>query len=163
MANPLDEKWLMEESAALALIEALNLQLGTSFQLVEHWDRPDVVIEEQASGQRIGVEVTHLFYDDEEARMFVGRSREENHAPEYIGEYIRRLNALLKQKAEKAKGYAHKDPLGLLVRVVSPIFHTHDFRVYADRVVVPPSDFQYIWLLFYDFLAHRWAVLERLR
>lgn len=163
MEHPLDEKWLMEESAALALVEIFNLQQGTYFEIVAHFDRPDVVIEDKKSGQRIGVEVTHLFYDDAEARMFLGRSRQENHPPEYIEEYINRLNGLLQQKAEKAKGYGHADPLALLIRVVSPVFHTHDFKVYASKIIVPASDFKYIWLLFYDFIAHRWTVLEQLR
>lgn len=163
MGRPLDEKWLMEESAALALVEILNLQQGTCFEIVRHYDRPDIVIEDKLSGWRIGVEVTHLFYDDAEARIFLGRSREVEHSPEYIEEYIKRLNALLQQKAEKAKGYAHTDPLALLIRVVSPVFHTHDFEAYAPKIIVPASDFRYIWLLFYDFYVHRWTVIEQLR
>lgn len=159
----LDEKWLLEESAALSLIETLNLEQGASFQIVSHSDRPDIVIEEQQTGQRIGVEVTHLFYDAEEARILLGRAKMTNHPPEYIEEYVKRLNALLKQKAEKVKGYNHQYPLALLIRIVSPVFHTHDFDAYADRIIVPPSDFIYIWLLFYDVFDHRWALLKRLR
>ncbi|OLN33455.1 hypothetical protein [Desulfosporosinus metallidurans] len=163
MSDLLDEKWLIEESAALALVETLNLQQGTNYEILKHADRPDIVIENKLDGTLLGVEVTHLFYDSEEARLVFGRSREQGHPPEYIEEYIRRLNALLQQKSEKAKGYNHEYPLALLIRVVSPVFHMYDFKAYASRIVVPPSDFQIIWLLFYDFRKRRWTLLEQLR
>ncbi|WP_068962731.1 hypothetical protein [Desulfosporosinus sp. BG] len=163
MADLFDEKWLLEESAAQALVQTLNTQQETSYEIVEHADRPDIVIENQLDGRRLGVEVTHLFYDSEEARLIFGRSHEHDHPPEYIEQYIGRLNALLQQKSEKAKGYSHEYPLALLIRVVSPLFHMYNFKTYASRIVVPPSDFQIIWLLFYDFLERRWTILERLR
>jgi len=163
LADSFDEKWLIEESAAQALVEILNIQKGTSYEIILHADRPDIVIENQLDGTRLGVEVTHLFYDSNEARFVFGRSHEHGHPPEYIGEYIRRLNALLQQKSEKSKGYNHEYPLALLIRVVSPLFHMYDFKAYASRIVVPPSDFKIIWLLFYDFLVRRWTIIEQLR
>lgn len=165
MVDFLDEKWLIEESAALALVEILNLQQGKNYKILMHEDRPDIVIENQTDGTRLGVEVTHLFYDAEEARHVFGRSRELDHppAPDYINRYVQRLNALLQQKTEKAKGYNHEYPLALLIRVVSPIFHMCNFKYYASSIVVPPSDFEIIWLLFYDFVERRWALLKRLR
>ena len=163
MTELLDEKWLIEESAALALVEILNLQLGMKYEIVRHADRPDIVIENQLDGTRLGVEVTHLFYDSEEARYILGRSHQQAHSPEYIEEYIQRLNALLQQKSEKAKGYNHEYPLALLIRVVSPLFHMLNFDAYKSRIVLPTSDFQIIWLLFYDFLERRWTFLKQLR
>jgi len=163
MADSLGEKWLIEESAALALVEILNFRQGTSYEIFTHADRPDIVIENRQDGSRLGVEVTHLFYDSEEARLVFGRSSELGHPAEDIEEYIRRLNALLQQKSEKAKGYNHEYPLALLIRVVSPLFHRYDFKVYASRIVVPLSDFVIIWLMFYDFLERRWTILEQLR
>jgi len=165
LADVLDEKWLIEESAAQALVEILSRQQGENYKVFMHSDRPDIVIENQIDGTRLGVEVTHLFYDSEEARYVFGRSREPDHppAPEYIEGYVRRLNALLQQKSEKAKGYNHEYPLALLIRVVSPLFHMCNFQVYSSSIVVPPSDFQIIWLLFYDFVQRRWTLLKRLR
>jgi len=163
LAKLLDEKWLIEEGAALALLEILNFQQGASYEIAEHADRPDIVIENRLDGKRLGVEVTHLFYDSDEARFVFGRSHKPSHPPEYIEEYIQRLNGLLQQKSEKAKGYNHEYPLALLIRVVSPLFHMYDFKAYASRIVVPPSDFEIIWLLFYDFLERRWTILEQLR
>ena len=163
MTERLDEKWLIEESAALALVEILNLQQGMKYVIFEHTDRPDIVIENQLDGTRLGVEITHLFYDSDEARSILGRSHERAHPPEYIEEYISRLNALLQQKSEKAKGYNHEYPLALLIRVVSPLFHMLNFKTFEARIVVPSSDFKIIWLLFYDFLERRWTLLKRLR
>lgn len=163
MSYSLNEKWLIEEGAAQALVELLNSRQGKDYKIIQHTDRPDIVIENQQDGSRLGVEVTHLFYDSEEARSVFGRSHVQSHPPEYIEEYIRRLNLLLQQKSEKAKGYSHKDPLALLIRVVSPVFHMLDFETYASRIVVPASDFEMIWLLFYDFQVRSWTLLERLR
>ncbi len=165
MVEFLDEKWLIEESAAQALVELLNNQQGKNYKIFRHADRPDIVIENQADGTRLGVEVTHLFYDSEEARFIFGRSEEHDYppAPEYIEEYVRRLNNLLQQKSEKAKGYNHEYPLALLIRAVSPLFYMCNFEAYAPSIVVPPSDFQIIWLLFYDFEERSWTLLERLR
>lgn len=155
MPDRLDEKWLIEEGAAQALVDVLNRQYGKNYRIVRHTDRPDVVIENQADGKRLGVEVTHLFYDSEEARYVFGRSDDQDHSPEYIEEYVRRLNILLQQKSEKAKGYSHEYPLALLIRVVSPLFHMCDFDAYASNIVVPPSDFKIIWLLFYSYFLWR--------
>jgi hypothetical protein len=163
LSYSLDEKWLIEEGAAQALIELLNKRQGKSYKIVKHADRPDIIIENQQDGTRLGVEVTHLFYDSEEARAVFGRSLLPNHPPEFIEEYIRRLNLLLQQKSEKVKGYCHQDPLALLIRVVSPVFHMVDFEAYVSRIIVPPSDFEIIWLLFYDFQVRSWAQLVRLR
>ena len=158
-----DEKWLLEEGAAFDLVEALNLKCGFSYEIVEHGDRPDIVIADSLSGMRIGVEVTHLFYDTDEARMIFGRSLNNERSPENIEECIRRLNTLLFQKAEKARGYDHEAPLALLVRVISQVFKKEDFQVNSSKIIVPASDFQYIWLLFYDFHLKRWLNLEQLR
>ncbi|WP_243454318.1 hypothetical protein [Desulfosporosinus fructosivorans] len=136
MAELFDEKWLIEESAALALVEILNLQTGVKYQIFKHADRPDIVIENEFDGTRLGVEVTHLFYDADEARFILGRSQKYVHPPEYIEEYIQRLNALLQQKSEKAKGYDHEYPLALLIRVVSPLFHMLNFDEYKSRIIV---------------------------
>jgi hypothetical protein len=157
-----DEKWLLEEGAALDLIEALNLKYGFSFEIIRHSDRPDVVIEDRSSGARIGVEVTHLFYDSDEARMIFGRSLNQERVAESIEECLLRLNALLQQKAEKSRGYDHEAPLGLLVRVVSQVFKHEEFHTNAPKILVPVSDFKYIWLLFYDFHQKRWSNLEQL-
>lgn len=165
MENILDEKWFIEETAAQALVEILNRKYGKNYIIFDHRDRPDIVIENQTDGTRLGVEVTHLFYDSDEARYVFGRSNERHNppAPEYLEGYVRRLNALLQQKSEKAKGYNHDYPLALLIRVVSPLFHMCNFKVYRSGIIVPPSDFQYIWLLFYDFVERQWTLLKQLR
>lgn len=163
MSDSLDEKWLLEESAASDLVDALNLKYGTYFWIKEHNDRPDIVIEEEKQGITIGVEVTHLFYDSEEARRILGRSMETEQTPENIDECLRRLNALLLQKSEKSRSYDHNSPLALLVRVVSRMFKMEDFELNLNKVMVPESDFHYIWLLFYDFDLRCWSGLVELK
>ncbi len=158
-----EEKWLLEQNAAEYLVEALNRQLGTDFRVVLHADRPDIVIEDLDTGQQIGVEVAHLFYDAEEARIFLGRSTADHHPEEDLETYIERLNRLLAQKAEKARGYSHKDELALLIRVVSAVFGISDFDRYEQLIKVPQSRYKFVWLLFYNWGSGKWDRIKALK
>ncbi len=158
-----EEKWLLEQNAAEYLVEALNRQLGTDFRVVLHADRPDIVIEDVDTGQQIGVEVAHLFYDAEEARIFLGRSASDHHPAEDLATYLERLNKLLSQKADKARGYSHKDELALLIRVVSAVFGMSDFNRCEQLIQVPQSRYKFIWLLFYNWDSGKWDLIKALK
>jgi hypothetical protein len=158
-----DEKWLLEQNAAEFFVDALNAQLGTAYVVALHGDRPDIVIEDTNTHHQVGVEVTHLFYDAKEARMLLGRSGPVYNQSENIESYINRLNSLLGQKGEKAKGYADYGELALLVRVASPVFGLDDFNRYESLIEVPQCDYRYIWLLFYSFVENKWNLLKSLK
>ncbi len=158
-----DEKWLLEQNAAEFFVKALNDKLGTSYVVVLHGDRPDIVIEDINTHHRLGVEVTHLFYDAEEARMLLGRSDPRYKEAENMESYIHRLNHLLAQKAEKAKGYTNYGELALLVRVASPVFGLEDFNNYQILIQVPQCQYKYIWLLFYNFADKKWNLLKSIK
>lgn len=159
----MNEKEALEEYAVQNFIEALREQTGISYKIIEHRDRPDLVIENEDTGERLGVEVTHLFYDSQEARIILGRAKEDFHEVEQIDLYIERLNKLLAQKAEKANGYDYKYNNILLVRVVSPVFDINDFDALSDKIKVPDCCYVNIWLLFYDFDHNYWGILKLLK
>ncbi|HWJ02057.1 MAG TPA: hypothetical protein VNU93_00175 [Verrucomicrobiae bacterium] len=158
-----DEKWLLEQNAAEYFVEALNEQLSTSYRVMLHADRPDIVIEDEDSLHRLGVEVTHLFYDSAEARALLGRSPIDYRSQEDIKTFIDRLNKLLAQKADKAKKYADEWELALLVRVASPAFGIQDFVRFKNLIDVPDCKYKYIWLLFYNFDESRWNIIMALK
>lgn len=160
-----DEKWILEEAATHYFIKALNEQEETAFKKVLHTDRPDFIIEDENGGQRIGVEVTHLFYNSHEAQALMGRGRETLNQSDDPETYIKRLNHLLEQKAYKAFGYEFEGEgkMALLVRVTSPNFDAGDFERNRDLIKVPENIYDHIWVLFYDFQQHNWGVLKELK
>lgn len=159
----MNEKEALELYAVEYFVEALNKKTGISYRIVERRDRPDLVIENEYTGERLGVEVAHLFYDGQEAQMLLGRSRNKVHDAESMELYIERLNKLLDQKAHKAKGYDSRYKNVLLIRVVSPIFEIDDFNIMSDKIIVPDCCYINIWLLFYDFDHNYWGILKLLK
>ena len=159
----MDEKKALEISAVKYFIAAFKKQNHIDYKIVQHQDRPDIIIEDRNTKKRLGVEVTHLFYDSQEARIILGRAKDQVHGPETIDQYILRLNQLLQQKADKAKGYQCNNDNILLVRVVSPVFDIDDFNASAEKIVVPVCLYKNIWLLFYDFDHNYWGILKLLK
>jgi len=158
-----DEKWALEEMAAEYFVAALNRKLGSAYQIVLHSDRPDIVIEDFHTGHSMWVEVTHLFYDDEEARFFLGRSASERPEAEQIEVFIERLNKLLIQKSKKANGYSDARELALLIRVMSPIFGVEEFAQVETLIEVPECRYRYIWLLFFNWKDMQWDLIKFLK
>lgn len=161
--NILDEKWLLEQTAAEYFVAALNDLYATSFQILEHSDKPDIVIGDSNTGRKIGIEVTHLFYNSEEAKALLGKSDNSPNGLEDIRSFIDRLNQLLHQKAQKAKGYNHRSELALLIRVVSPVFSKDYFDRFERLIKVPQPEYKHIWLLFYNFADQKWDLIKTLK
>jgi hypothetical protein len=162
----LDEKWLLEQAAAEHFVTALNNMYAASYAVIEHSDRPDVVIEDVNTGDLIGIEVTHLYYNGDEAKELLGKSGENNYRPGDVNialRLIEKLNDLLAQKAQKAAGYNHNNKLSLLVRVASPVFKIDDFDRYESFIRVPVSDYRHIWLLFFDADSEKWNIIRSLK
>ena len=162
----MDEKWLLEQAAAEHFVAALNNMYATSYVVTEHSDRPDIVIKDLKTGDIIGTEVTHLFYDGAEAKELLGKSGENNNRPDnviIVIKLIEKLNELLEQKAQKTKGYNHNYKLSLLVRVASPIFGTDDFERFKHYIRVPVSEYCHIWLLFFDTNSEKWDLIKTLK
>lgn len=159
----LDEKWLLEQAAAENFVSTINNMYSTSYEILKHTDKPDILIGDQATGDKIGVEITHLFYDDEEAKTLLGKSPEIHNGLESAISLIGNLNRLLEQKAKKARGYDHNYQLALLVRVVSPVFDKKYFDRYESYIKVPDSDYRHIWLLFFDSENRGWNSIKTLQ
>jgi len=161
--NILDEKWLMEQTAAEHFVAALNDLYATSYRILEHSDKPDIVIGDINTGRKIGIEVTHLFYNSEEAKALLGKSGNSPNGPEDIRSFIYRLNQLMEQKAQKAKGYNHQSELSLLIRVVSPVFSKDYFDKFERLIKVPRPEYNHIWLLFFNFENQKWDLIKTLK
>ena len=147
----MSEKLNLELAACSYFIDSYNAIHRTKLKLVEHRDKPDFLLCDAVTGEQVGVEVTHLFYDAKEAKMVLGRLSKQLHGVMTINQLIEKLNADLAEKTSRAAKYDFECNLVLLIRVASQIFDKQDFEMYEDEIDVPKlNTFSEIWLLFWS-------------
>ena len=150
----------MKEKDALAFyalqhfIVSYNQSYGGELQLVELRQPPEPDALCLLNGEELGVEVTHLYGSDLDARRRLGRL--ENKSPTGEEELANRLtplqdrvldklNCLLRDKA--GKNY-NRSPVWLLVRNAFPLWSRQDFEEHMEEILVPENhQFHHIWLL----------------
>src|SRR5215472_19095424 len=127
------------------LIRSYNAQRGTNFKIIEHRDKPDFLIQDEKTGEKMGLDVLHLYYDGKEAQMPLGRQSNGLH-----GDFlIRKLNSGLAEKIDRATKYGFEGRRWLIVRVASPIYDWRHFELFESDIIIPmPNPFEKIWLLF---------------
>ena len=162
----MNEKEALEEAACRYFFDAYNNAHGTHFEIKEHRDKPDFLAGDHSTSETMGVEVTHLYYDSEEAKTFLGRSslpphpdREKN-----FDHLAGRLNDLLIDKVKAAVAYDFGLKLFLLVRVACPIFSRSDFEMCSDWSYMHSGNpFAEVWLLFHSELTDTFSDLLRIQ
>ncbi len=160
----MNEKADLEKAACQYFLDAYNQLHQTTFQVLEHGDKPDFLAQDTGSGEVMGIEVTHLFYDAKEAQMLLGRSPGGAHGRMNIGELITTLNQLLSQKVTQAAKYNFIQKLYLLVRVASPIFDKKDFEIFKDEITFPPGNvLDEVWLLFWNQTTQTYSDLKQIQ
>lgn len=152
------EKRRLEKAAIELFVRCFKEEYGKEYRLVQQQERPDAIVEDE-DGNRLGIEVTYLFYDVIEVKMLLGRSEQESHEPENLEEYIKVLNSLLEKKAKAGKGYSTDYPCSLLIRSASPIWTKEDFGRISSKIKAPQSQFKEIWLLTRDKFA-TWCLIR---
>lgn len=153
-----EEKARLERAAMLMFIRALRLRDERDLAIYEQRERPDFwAIDEM--GRRIGVEITHLYHNEEEARFLNGRAYSDFHSITNTDELLDALNRSLQKKAPLSFNYDAPDGLILLIRVTSPQVLRATIEPHLERVLLPPSAFDEVWMLFYDYDHLDWADL----
>lgn len=160
----MNEKLALESAACTYFVPSYNSIHKTAFQIHEHQDRPDFLLKDTDTGEKIGVEVMHLYYDAREAKMVLGRLSRQLHGVMTISQLIEKLNADLADKINSAANYDFAGKLILLIRVASPIFDRQDFDMYEDEIIVPqPNTLAEIWLLFWDQTTGTYSDLKQIQ
>lgn len=156
------EKRDWERQAIRLFIELYNREgPGAGYRLLYQQEKPDSVLEERGALRRkLGVEITHLFYSQEEAMRVMNHGR----PPEAVGPgdfsvLLRELNLLIRKKVGKRASYSMDYPIALLIRNVSPGFGMSDFLARRGEVELPEGDFVHIWFLSKDG-GEEWRLLE---
>lgn len=156
-----EEKARLERAAMLMFVRAMRLTYEQEWHIHEQRERPDFLMRGPLQ-EWVGIEVTHLYHNEEEARFLNGRADEEIHPLTTSDELLDALNRGLAKKALLSYGYDTFERLILLIRVSSPEVRKARVVEYLPRVVVPTSAFDEIWMLFYDYSHLDWADLLRL-
>lgn len=155
----MNEKLWVEESLMNYFIDSMNKMHGLCYSIAVHKDRPDFIIEETKQNKIFGVEVTNLYYDNEDARELYGRGNMVNSKVENIEHYIYTLNQILCKKTVKAKGYDPNLDLILLIGITSLLFDRDDFENSIPDIFIPDNKFSVICLVFFNSYNKNWEDL----
>lgn len=158
LKNHNDEKLRLEEDAIDLFVNISRTDRGINYSIVAKQESPDFILADEF-GNTIGVEVTHIFYDSEEAKMLFGRSDKKTHELEKLENFIDELNTALKKKGEKGNNYDFDYPLSLLIKNASPFWGLRDIEHSLDKLQVPMGIYREIWLLTKD-NSSKWYLVK---
>lgn len=140
-----EEKRLLEKHSVTAFTRKLE-EDGRILKYIRHRDMPDTVVSD-VHGNEIGVEVTYIFYDEDEARILLGKEPRNRTHRHQEAEIIDILNERLEKKAQKAAGYDFSGKLILLIHSPSPLAEEDTFEKFKKSIVIPESRYSEIWLI----------------
>ncbi|MCU6711430.1 hypothetical protein M6D81_22295 [Paenibacillus sp. J5C_2022] len=152
----------LEREAVDLFISLYNETADNRLRLLYQQEKPDAVLMD-SRGNKLGLEITHLFYSEQEARQLFLREHRSMICIESIDHLIESLNQLILRKEAKSAGYSSDYPLALLIRNLSPNFGWSDFNQAWDKIAVPSAAFTEIWLLTRDEPATEQWYLKSLR
>ena len=159
----MNEKKKLEELAGKYFLNSYNELRKVNFVIKTQREKPDLEIIDTSTDTTLGVEITHLYYGTEEAKILFGRTTQSMSSIMKPGHLIENLNGLLAEKANQVKNYDFPHKILLVIRVASRIFDKSDFDTKEKDIIVPPNIFSEIWLLPRDFQGRGWGALKRLK
>ncbi|MBP1995314.1 hypothetical protein [Paenibacillus eucommiae] len=145
-SKAITSKRMLEREAVRHFIGLYNQLTDNRLRLLYMHDKPDAVLQD-SRGRKLGVEITHLFYDQMEARQLFQHQHRSFVCIESFDNLVQELNQLVVRKEAKSAGYSHQYPLALLIRNLSINFGWNDFNQAWDKVRKPSSAFTDIWFL----------------
>lgn len=163
MNNHDDIKKQLEKDAGEYFVSSYNQIRNTGFVISEQREKPDLVIIDRDSHTTIGVEITHLYYGTDEAKLLLNKTTQSIPGVMQPDELIENLNGLLAEKVKQVRKYDFQQEIFLVIRVASRIFDKADFDEVEKDITVPENIFSEIWLLPRDFHGRGWGALKRLK
>ncbi|NOU91672.1 hypothetical protein GC093_00260 [Paenibacillus sp. LMG 31456] len=149
MVHGYQEKRDLERTAVKIFIQIYNQNHDKKLRLLYQRERPDAVLQDSYH-RKMGVEITHLFYDSEEAKMLLGRSKERVHSLEVIEMLIEELNKRIQTKEIKIDKYSTTYPIALIIRNASRAFGMSDILRAKELIYKPQGKFTHIWFISRD-------------
>ncbi|WP_248912445.1 hypothetical protein, partial [Paenibacillus antarcticus] len=158
MKNHNEEKFALENAAVEIFSNLFNINHKDQYELVERRESPDFVLRD-LKGELLGLEVAHLFYDPEEAKMLLGRSDNKMHGTDKFDDLLNAFNRLLKQKETKILKYESTYPTSLVIRNASPIFGMSDL-LRDKELIYKPSIYKNVWCVSRDGNYNDWLMKD---
>lgn len=144
-----EEKRALERAAIREFIRLYNGRHTVKLRLLYQHDRPDAVLQ-NSRGEKIGIEITHLFYDAAEAKALLGRPDGNEGGPVSLAHLIAQLNELIGRKESKKQAYDPAYPISLLIRNASPTFRLSEIWAAREHIRKPNDVFTDTWFLTRD-------------
>lgn len=144
-----NEKLALEKTAIQLFIQIYNQNHLDKLRLLYQQEQPDAVLQINEQ-DKLGLEITHLFYDELEAKILLGRSDQDPYVQETLDHLIEELNMLIRRKENKMDNYSKNYPIALLIRNASLLFGMSDILSCRNRIYKPQNLFTQIWLLSRD-------------
>jgi hypothetical protein len=144
-----NEKTRMERAAIDLFIDIYNTNHELKYRLLYAQEKPDAVLQDSKQN-KLGMEITHLFYDEKEAKMLLGRSEPSFNGPQRLECLVDELNDLIRTKEKKKRAYSEDYPISLLIRNASPFFGMSDILSVKHLLYRPNAVFNDVWFLSRD-------------
>ncbi|WP_133257484.1 hypothetical protein [Paenibacillus montanisoli] len=148
MSEHNSEKYLLENAAVNIFIQIYNQNYKDQLTIQVRQERPDVILA-HAGQEFSGLEITHLFYDSQQAKVLLGRSEDDFDRIETMDKSIDTLNELIKKKERIYRDLGLSHDLSLLIRNASPIYGMTDFLKHKE-CIYKSYVFTNIWFLSRD-------------
>ena len=156
------EKRRLEHEAARLFMRAYEHQFHQSIRHIWHNDpaKPDISCYLQ--GQKLDLEIAHLYASEREARIASGdaagsREHEHYHGSEHLWAYLHDLACMdwqqrLKQSlsrilTSKARKHYNSRRCWLIIRNASPLWQRQEFCQLLPHLNLPPHPFEQIWVV----------------
>ena len=129
-------------------VVAYRKQFGVELMVLEHRDKPDFAVSEGTGGRVLGIEVTGVYQDADEAISEYGTQDGEIEFEGSIDKLLASLNDGLAEKTQKVRQYEFAGQIWLVILIASPIYNSKiDIQSFGTRLVVPDNLFEKIWLI----------------
>jgi len=127
---------------------AYEKEFGSLLVDVRHNDRPDFTATDPNSGKRLGIEITGVYQDKDEARIQYWDVENWVRFEGSLDALVSSMNKVLSDKAEKSWEYHFDGKLILSIWLGSIVFtEKTDIDFIRNEINIPHNTFSDIWLI----------------
>lgn len=149
------KKPITKEEAEKIILErfiiAYQKRFGVRFTCIDHRDKPDFEVINPDTNEHIGIEVTGIYQNTEEAKIQYWAVDDWDVFEGSTDELISSLNNRLEDKAKKSKSYIFDGRMFLAILLGSLVFNQKlDIDFIQNQIAIPENRFSEIWLIIRD-------------
>ncbi len=151
------DKSLNEKYLCKKFLESYNELRKTNYVITDKRERPDFLVSDTLTSEKLGIEITRLYSDEEVAKILNGRSEKPHGIMIGTSPYIDALNKLLFKKAKKVDSYDFESNIILVIFVPLPVGTKEIFDNYENNI---KNKFFEIFLLFSYTATQKWELMQ---